>query len=105
MTKPQALNDKELEELKGWVNGTQTPNSLLDYHISMKRLIATVEELKEKSRHIPNEIAFNQFRDMRARLQTHYKFPIDEPVEFALNKILELEKENAKLKEEPDNVR
>ena len=51
-------------------------------------------------RFIPNRIARNKLDAMRAILQTHYQVRIEEPDTFAIDRIRELEEENAKLKEE-----
>ena len=118
-------NEKWFEELRQWRigGGVNRVVSLgdVDRHIAyceelreremgwtitLSSLEEENEKLKEELREalnvkfIPSGIARNKLDAMRAILQTHYQVRIEEPDAFAVDRIRELEEENAKLKEE-----
>jgi hypothetical protein len=85
------MDDQEYQEIKRrWDNK----------HSEINKLIAYCEELREDldTKFIPSGIARNKLDNMRAILQTHYQVRIEEPDAFAVDRIRELEEENAKLK-------
>jgi stress-induced morphogen len=56
--------------------------------------------MSTEPRLISNQIALNKLNNMRAILQTHYQVRIEDPDLFAVERIQQLEEENAELKEE-----